>query len=79
MAHPRATDAPPTTPGWRIMRSDTGRLWATRERPFTVAEEAAGAYRTVDGDDALQLARAIAHQESVAETTASGPGHEAGR
>ncbi|WP_370023128.1 hypothetical protein [Planotetraspora sp. GP83] len=33
------------------MRSDTGRFWATRERPFSAAAQRAGAMRTVDGDD----------------------------
>lgn len=52
--------------GWRIMRSDAGRLWASREQPFPVTAEEAGACRTVDGDDLRELGEAIAQQESVA-------------
>ncbi|MEU7887779.1 hypothetical protein AB0B54_19940 [Microbispora bryophytorum] len=48
------------------MRSDAGRLWATRERPFNAAAEKAGAYRTVDGDDLSELCKLIAVQESLA-------------
>lgn len=65
MAHPRATseDVPA---GWRVFQSTAGRWWATRERPFDEAEDQAGAWRTVDGDDEITLARAIAEQESRA-------------
>ncbi|MFG1821419.1 hypothetical protein ACGFIJ_02940 [Microbispora bryophytorum] len=51
------------------MRSDVGRLWATRERPFPSAVEEAGAHRTVDADDLAELCQAIAAQESIAEGT----------
>ncbi|WP_235558001.1 hypothetical protein [Sphaerimonospora mesophila] len=51
------------------MRSDEGRLWASRERPFPVAAEAAGACRTVDADDLRELGLAISAQESLAEQT----------
>ncbi|MEU6413557.1 hypothetical protein [Microbispora sp. NPDC046933] len=53
--------------GWRIMRSDAGRFWASRERPFPPAAEQAGACRTVDADDLRELCQAIAEQESLAE------------
>ncbi|MBX6168946.1 MAG: hypothetical protein IRY84_15080 [Thermobispora bispora] len=53
--------------GWRILRSDAGRLWATRERPFDRAAEMAGACRTVDGDDLGQLYAKIAQQERIAD------------
>ena len=53
--------------GWRIMRSDAGRFWASREQPFPTAAERAGAHRTVDGDDLRELCQAIAEQESLAE------------
>ncbi|MEZ0075355.1 hypothetical protein [Planotetraspora sp. GP83] len=56
----------PVFAGWRIMRSDAGRLWATRERPFPSAVEEAGAHRTVDGDDLVALCQAIAAQEGIA-------------
>jgi len=49
------------------MRSDAGRLWATRERPFPRAVEDAGAYRTVDADDLVGLCQVIAEQEGIAE------------
>ncbi|WP_405086347.1 hypothetical protein [Microbispora sp. NBC_01389] len=49
------------------MRSDAGRLWASREQPFPPAAEEAGACRTVDGDDLRELCQAIAQQESIAE------------
>nr|WP_189178743.1 hypothetical protein [Microbispora rosea] len=52
------------------MRSDAGRFWATRERPFPQAAEEAGALRTVDADDLRELCRAMAEQESLADTTA---------
>jgi hypothetical protein len=49
------------------MRSDAGRLWATRERPFPRAVEDAGAHRTVDADDLVGLCQVIAQQEGIAE------------
>lgn len=57
----------PVFAGWRIMRSDAGRLWASRETPFPEAAEKAGAYRTVDADDTAELVTAIAVQEQLAE------------
>ncbi|MEU7882233.1 hypothetical protein [Microbispora bryophytorum] len=57
--------------GWRIMRSDAGRFWASREQPFTASAEQAGAYRTVDADDLRELCQAIAEQESLAEVATS--------
>ncbi|MGI5155023.1 hypothetical protein [Microbispora sp. CA-102843] len=59
--------------GWRIMRSDAGRFWATRERPFPQEAEEAGALRTVDADDLQELCRVTAEQESLADTTAVAP------
>ena len=59
-----------TESAWRVWRSDTGRFWATRERPFGVAAEEAGAHRTVDGDDLGELCRVIAEQESLADMAA---------
>ncbi|MBX6381692.1 MAG: hypothetical protein IRZ07_01770 [Microbispora sp.] len=59
-----------THSGWRVWRSDAGRWWATRERPFSIAAEEAGAYRTVDGDDLGELCRVIAEQESLADLAA---------
>ncbi|ETK32454.1 hypothetical protein [Microbispora sp. ATCC PTA-5024] len=56
--------------GWRILRSDAGRLWATRERPFGHAAETAGAARTVDGDDLAELRAVIEEQERIARSAA---------
>ncbi|MEU7878139.1 hypothetical protein [Microbispora bryophytorum] len=53
------------------MRSDAGRFWASRERPFPSEAEQAGAYRTVDGDNLRELCQAIAEQESLAEVAMS--------
>ncbi|GGO08403.1 hypothetical protein GCM10010116_16990 [Microbispora rosea subsp. aerata] len=52
---------------WHVWRSDAGRWWASRTRPFSTEAEEAGAYRTVDGDDLGELCRAIAEQESLAD------------
>ncbi|WP_327047014.1 hypothetical protein OG320_03700 [Microbispora sp. NBC_01189] len=67
MPNDRATVPGTEFAGWRIMRSDAGRLWASREQPFPPAAEEAGACRTVDGDDLRELCQAIAQQESIAE------------
>lgn len=77
MQQPRTTSTSPSAltveslsrqfPGWTIFRSDKDRLWATRSRPFSRAAEKAGAFRTVDGDDLIELCRSIADQESAAE------------
>lgn len=69
MKNDRATFPGAAFAGWRIMRSDEGRLWASRERPFPVTAEAAGACRTVDADDLRELGLAISAQESLAEQT----------
>lgn len=60
----QTTDETPL--GWRVFRSDAGRFWASREQPFGPSAQGSGAARTVDGDDELALARAIAEQESIA-------------
>ncbi|GAA4561125.1 hypothetical protein [Planotetraspora kaengkrachanensis] len=70
MAHDKAP-LEPVIPGWRIMHSDAGRFWATRSSSFDGKAEKAGAARTVDGDDLMQLAQAIAEQESIAATATS--------
>ncbi|NJP27623.1 hypothetical protein FLW53_26110 [Microbispora sp. SCL1-1] len=63
--------------GWRILRSDAGRLWATRERPFDRAAEMAGACRTVDADDLGQLKAEIMRQERIASALVSGSNNAA--
>lgn len=57
----------PVFAGWRIIRSDEGRWWASREQPFHEAAQEAGAHRTVDADDEAGLVAAIAVQEHAAE------------
>ncbi|WP_327045145.1 hypothetical protein OG320_25925 [Microbispora sp. NBC_01189] len=71
MPHERGNTEGTTFAGWRIMRSDAGRFWATRERPFPLSAEDAGAFRTVDGDDLRELCHAIAEQESLADLAAT--------
>ncbi|MFJ2028603.1 hypothetical protein [Streptosporangium sp. NPDC087985] len=71
-------DAQPTTPrssirpesvipGWRVILSDAGRLWASREHPFSPAAFHAGAERTVDADTIDALRAATDRQESIAQ------------
>ncbi|TMR88190.1 hypothetical protein EJK15_67620 [Nonomuraea basaltis] len=49
-------------PDWSLWRSDQGRWWATRSRPFSVTAGNAEAHRTVDADDVNTLAERIAEQ-----------------
>ncbi|MFC0865675.1 hypothetical protein ACFHYQ_25595 [Sphaerimonospora cavernae] len=79
MSNDRAMSPKSEFAGWRIIRSDAGRLWASRVRPFPVAAERAGAWRTVDADDLRELGLAIAEQEAVAEQAAPALGNDAGR
>lgn len=67
MPHDMANVPPAGIPGWRFWRSDAGRFWATRDRPFTVPQMRAGAERTVDADDLGQLLETVAAQEARAE------------
>lgn len=65
------TSSNPPTPedmlrGWRVFRSDRGRLWACREQPFSRAAEFAGAARTVEADDKPELCARVAAQEALA-------------
>ncbi|MEU4835631.1 hypothetical protein [Streptosporangium sp. NPDC023615] len=67
----RSTDPEPTRPenaipGWRLILSDAGRLWASREEPFSEAACDAGAGRTVDGDSLEELRAATDRQETFA-------------
>ncbi|MEV7010057.1 hypothetical protein [Streptosporangium sp. NPDC051022] len=54
-------------PGWRIIRSDKNRLWASRVVPFTEAEMGVGATRTVDADTFDDLRAEVERQETTAE------------
>lgn len=56
----------PMIPGWRTFRSDGGRLWASREEPFSAEAEKAGAFRTVDGKDDYELRTAVKDAEQRA-------------
>ena len=60
------TPTPTTIPGWRLIHSDAGRLWASREQPFSAAAFRAGAERTVDGDSLEALRAETDRQETFA-------------
>lgn len=70
MSNDRAIAPPAAIPGWRLWRSDAGRFWATRERPFTGPQMEAGAERTVDADTPDELAEKVAAQEARAKAAA---------
>ncbi|WP_440105511.1 hypothetical protein [Streptosporangium sp. H16] len=53
-------------PGWRLILSDAGRLWASREEPFSPVAFEAGAERTVDADTFDALRAETDRQETVA-------------
>lgn len=53
-------------PGWRVIRSDAGRLWASRVQPFPGEGEWDGPpFRTVDADTFEQLRAEVARQEEA--------------
>ncbi|MEU4406414.1 hypothetical protein AB0F88_17980 [Streptosporangium sp. NPDC023963] len=54
-------------PGWRLILSDAGRLWASREKPFSAVAFEAGAERTVDADTLDALRDETDRQETIAE------------
>ncbi|MEU8038253.1 hypothetical protein [Streptosporangium sp. NPDC049078] len=56
-----------TIPGWRLILSDAGRLWASREEPFSPAAFHAGAERTVDADSLEALRAETDRQEIIAQ------------
>ncbi|WP_030924337.1 hypothetical protein [Streptosporangium amethystogenes] len=60
------TDVESTIPGWRLILSDTGRLWASREKPFCAVAFHAGAERTVDADNLAALRAETERQETIA-------------
>jgi hypothetical protein len=74
MVESRAAVAATAIGGWRVFWSDRGRVWASREKAFTYAEEYAGAYRTVDADDLGALLAQIVVQEEIAERARSAGG-----
>jgi hypothetical protein len=71
MSQRKAAPPAPDFDGWRAFRSDRGRLWACREKPFPAGEEHAGAYRTVDADDPDTLRAEIDIQERIAKHAGS--------
>ncbi|MEV4377263.1 hypothetical protein [Streptosporangium sp. NPDC049248] len=62
-----ATPESTTIPGWRLILSDAGRLWASREKPFSPAAFHAGAERTVDADSLEALRAETDRQEAIAQ------------
>ncbi|GAA0820934.1 hypothetical protein ACFQVD_33690 [Streptosporangium amethystogenes subsp. fukuiense] len=62
----RSTSPEPTIPGWRLILSDAGRLWASREKPFSLVAFHAGAERTVDADSLEALRVETERQETIA-------------
>ncbi|MER5627803.1 hypothetical protein ABT061_42955 [Streptosporangium sp. NPDC002544] len=64
--HPEPTSPETTIPGWRLILSDAGRLWASRERPFSQVATHAGAERTIDGDSLEALRAETDRQETFA-------------
>ncbi|GHE45571.1 hypothetical protein GCM10017673_54540 [Streptosporangium violaceochromogenes] len=62
-------------PGWRIIVSDAGRLWASRETPFPrETDRCAPPYRTVDGDTLDELRTEVERQEQAARELKATPG-----
>ncbi|GHH70717.1 hypothetical protein GCM10017673_23030 [Streptosporangium violaceochromogenes] len=54
-------------PGWRVILSDAGRLWASRQVPFPrETDRCAPPYRTVDADTLDELRAEVERQEQAA-------------
>ncbi|MGW4421647.1 hypothetical protein [Streptosporangium sp. NPDC004631] len=67
MQHPEPPPTGPAIPGWRVIRSDAGRFWASRVEPFPCETEwYAPPFRTVDGDTFEQLRAEVERQEEAA-------------
>ncbi|MEV7005717.1 hypothetical protein [Streptosporangium sp. NPDC051022] len=84
MTPPGTSPPVPVIPGWRVILSDKGRLWASRVVPFTDAQLGTGAGRTVDADTLDELRAEVARQEEAAEQAAvqangRAPGKAAGQ
>ncbi|GAA3122535.1 hypothetical protein [Streptosporangium carneum] len=71
MTHPRTTPPAPVIPGWRVILSDRGRLWASRVVPFTDSQFDLGAERTVDADTLDDLRAEVDRQETTADRAAA--------
>ncbi|MEU8206049.1 hypothetical protein [Streptosporangium sp. NPDC049046] len=68
----KSTGPEPTIPGWRLILSDAGRLWASREEPFPSIAFHAGAERTVDADNLEALRAETDRQETIAREAQAG-------
>ncbi|GAA3096926.1 hypothetical protein [Streptosporangium carneum] len=67
MEPPETALHPAEIPGWRTIRSDAGRYWASRRQPFPNGSEWDGPpYRTVDADTFDGLRAMVALQEEAA-------------
>ncbi|WP_433247498.1 hypothetical protein ACQPYK_47130 [Streptosporangium sp. CA-135522] len=65
--HLKSTAPASAIPGWRVIRSDAGRFWASRERPFPDGSMWDGPpFRTVDADTFDQLQAEVTRQEEAA-------------
>ncbi|MGW4421397.1 hypothetical protein [Streptosporangium sp. NPDC004631] len=74
MSDGRATAPSPTIPGWRVIRSDAGRFWASRVQPFPGESEwYAPPFRTVDGDTFDALRAEVERQEEAARNVEAAP------
>ncbi|MFJ2034360.1 hypothetical protein [Streptosporangium sp. NPDC087985] len=68
MHHPKTATPAPAIPGWRVIRSDAGRYWASREEPFP--DDTAWnspPFRTVDADTFDDLQAEVTRQEEAAQ------------
>ncbi|GAA3095134.1 hypothetical protein [Streptosporangium carneum] len=74
MSDARSTATSPAIPGWRVIRSDAGRYWASRQEPFpcTAAEDTSlhrPPFRTVDADTFADLQAEVGRQEAAGRET----------
>ncbi|WP_433259759.1 hypothetical protein ACQPYK_49195 (plasmid) [Streptosporangium sp. CA-135522] len=65
----------PAIPGWRVIRSDAGRYWASREKPFPDSSVRGTGlnqppFRTVDADTIEELRAEVEQQENAAREAA---------
>ncbi|MET8334327.1 hypothetical protein [Streptosporangium canum] len=69
-AQPAQAELAAAHPGWTIWRSNTGRWYATRKAPITMAEGNTGCVRTVHAVDPEGLAEELDKQELRAQRAA---------
>ncbi|ACZ91742.1 hypothetical protein [Streptosporangium roseum] len=66
-----STTPEPAIPGWRVICSDAGRYWASREKPFPGKTSwGRPPFRTVDADTFDDLRVEVERQESAAQEAA---------